>query len=68
MECAAAVADLIGDVLDWDPAQCGAEVENYRARVEAERSSQSSPDDADADALRTAAPEARRYLHTDERV
>ena len=42
-------------VLGWDEAQIAKEVEHYDRRVEAERESQSKPDDASADAARLAA-------------
>jgi glycerol-3-phosphate dehydrogenase len=62
VESAAAVAAVIGDVLGWSAAEAAGEVENYQARVEAERASQARWDDAAADAVRTAAPEVRRHL------
>jgi glycerol-3-phosphate dehydrogenase len=37
-------------------------VAQYNARVAAERASQAKADDADADAVRSAAPEARPYV------
>lgn len=58
-ESAAAVADLIGDVLGWDGERRRWEVDVYVERVRAERDSQSQPDDSAADARRSAAPEAR---------
>jgi len=61
-ESAAAVAALIAGVLGWTDEQRDREVANYVDRVEAERSSQAREDDAAADAVRTAAPEARTYL------
>lgn len=60
--CAAEVAALIAPVLGWDDAETQAEVANYLARVDAEIHSQQQPDDASADALRAAAPEARGQL------
>ena len=59
---AAAVADLVGDVLGWSAQTRAAEVEHYIARVEAERASQSRFDDEAADAVRSAAPEVRSHL------
>jgi glycerol-3-phosphate dehydrogenase len=53
---------MIGDVLGWDTRRRTVEVEQYVARVEAERASQSRFDDEAADAVRTAAPEVRSYL------
>jgi glycerol-3-phosphate dehydrogenase len=62
VDSARPVAELIGDVLGWDAEQRTREVRNYVARVEAERQSQSRFDDQAADAVRTAAPEARGAL------
>jgi glycerol-3-phosphate dehydrogenase len=63
VDSADAVAILIGSILGWDEARRQAEVAQYTARVQAERASQAKADDADADAVRSAAPEARPYLH-----
>jgi glycerol-3-phosphate dehydrogenase len=60
--CAEHVARLIADVLGWDRRTRRSEIANYTARVEAERASQGYLDDAAADAVRTAAPQARPYL------
>ena len=60
--CAAVVADVVGDILGWDAATRAREVENYVARVDAERASQARFDDEAADAVRTAAPEVRVFL------
>ncbi|GAA4391180.1 glycerol-3-phosphate dehydrogenase/oxidase [Tsukamurella soli] len=62
LECMAEVADLVAPILGWDDAQVARELEVYRARVEAEIESQIQPDDEAADALRAAAPEARREI------
>jgi glycerol-3-phosphate dehydrogenase len=62
VDCADVVADLMADVLGWDDATRDTEVRSYIARVQAERESQFRDDDAAADAVRTAAPEARAYL------
>jgi glycerol-3-phosphate dehydrogenase len=62
VDCAEQVATLVGEVLDWSPETVKREIEVYRARVEAERESQSQPSDEAADALRSAAPEARAGL------
>jgi glycerol-3-phosphate dehydrogenase len=62
VDCADVVADLMADVLDWSDATRETEVRSYIARVQAERESQVRDDDAAADAVRTAAPEARAYL------
>jgi glycerol-3-phosphate dehydrogenase len=68
VESAPAVAVLIGSILGWDEERQHAEVQNYIARVEAERASQSRFDDAAADAVRTAAPDVRRNLRAREQV
>ncbi len=56
-EVAAEVALLMGGVLGWDEAQRQREVEHYLLRVEAERESQTMPDDETADAARMGAPD-----------
>jgi glycerol-3-phosphate dehydrogenase len=62
VDCAPEVAELVASVLGWDRADIDREVLNYLARVDAEVKSQQQPDDAAADALRAAAPEARSEL------
>jgi glycerol-3-phosphate dehydrogenase len=62
VECAETVARLVGDVHGWDEERRRREVEVYTARVQAERASQTEPDDESADAIRAAAPEARPDL------
>jgi glycerol-3-phosphate dehydrogenase len=59
IDAAAEVAALMGEVLGWDTAAKQREIKIYQARVEAERDSQTQPDDQAADAKRSAAPEAR---------
>ena len=54
-EVAEEVADLMGDVLGWDSGQRANEVNHYLRRVEAERESQTMPDDETADAARMGA-------------
>jgi glycerol-3-phosphate dehydrogenase len=49
------VADLMGGVLGWTEAQRANEVDHYLKRVEAERESQTMPDDETADAARMGA-------------
>ena len=49
------VADLMAGVLGWTKAQRDNEVNHYRKRVEAERESQTMPDDETADAARMGA-------------
>jgi glycerol-3-phosphate dehydrogenase len=62
VESAQAVAELMAEVLGWDADTVRREVEIYTARVAAERASQAQQDDASADAVRVAAPEARPGL------
>ena len=50
-------ADLMAAELGWDDATRRQEIELYRRRVAAERSSQEQVDDVAADASRLAAPE-----------
>ena len=53
------VAGLIAPVLDWDEAAVQREIDNYAARVAAERDSQGAADDRTADARRLGAPDVR---------
>ncbi|MEV0678314.1 glycerol-3-phosphate dehydrogenase/oxidase [Actinosynnema sp. NPDC050436] len=62
VDCAEAVAGLMARVHHWDDARIAREVEVYTARVDAERASQTEPDDQAADAVRSAAPEARPQI------
>ncbi len=62
VDCARQVAELMAAVLGWSEETTNREVEIYQARVEAERDSQTQPDDEAADAIRAAAPEARPEL------
>ncbi|KSZ59158.1 glycerol-3-phosphate dehydrogenase [Rhodococcus pyridinivorans KG-16] len=62
LHCAEQTARLVAPVLGWDDAMIDREVATYQARVEAEIESQNRPDDESADALRAAAPEARREI------
>ncbi|PXY37278.1 glycerol-3-phosphate dehydrogenase/oxidase [Prauserella flavalba] len=62
VDCAEQVAELMGEVLGWSAETTAHEVSVYRARVEAERDSQTQPNDESADARRSAAPEARGKL------
>ena len=50
-------ARLAAPVLGWSEDQVTREVEHYRKRVEAERESQTMPDDETADSARMGAPE-----------
>ena len=60
VDSAGDVAALMGAELGWSPETVEREVQHYRARVEAERDSQSRPDDHTADAARLGAPDIRR--------
>jgi glycerol-3-phosphate dehydrogenase len=62
VDCAREVADIVAPILGWGPVDVDREVATYVARVEAEVRSQAQPDDASADALRIAAPEARSEI------
>ena len=66
VDCVDQVAALMGEVLGWSAETVTREVELYKARVEAERDSQTQPDDLTADASRGAAPEARPALREPE--
>ena len=57
LSVAAEVAALMAGPMRWRSRQVAREVENYRARVEAERASQDAETDQDADAIRLGAPE-----------
>ena len=57
VEASTPAARLMAEVLGWDEETTAAEIEIYRARVEAERRSQEQPDDRAADLERTAAPD-----------
>ena len=59
LACVEEVAALVAPVLGWDAAVTAREVEHYRARVRAERDSQTRPDDRTADAARLGAPDVR---------
>jgi glycerol-3-phosphate dehydrogenase len=59
VDSAADTATLMGDVLDWDADRRNREIENYLARVDAERESQMMPDDLTAAAARLGAPDVR---------
>ena len=52
-------AAIMSGVLGWDDVTKSRELEHYQARVDAERESQSMPDDHTADAARMGAPDVR---------
>ena len=60
VDVAADTAELMGAELGWSPETIEREIWHYRARVEAERDSQTRPDDHTADAARLGAPDIRR--------
>jgi glycerol-3-phosphate dehydrogenase len=60
-ESAGHTAEVMGQALGWSPAVQAREVEHYLARVEAERQSQTMPDDLTADAARLGAPDVRGF-------
>jgi len=62
VDCAREVAEIVAPILGWSQNDIDTEVDTYVARVEAEVRSQTQPDDAAADALRAAAPEARAEI------
>ncbi|WP_197382265.1 glycerol-3-phosphate dehydrogenase/oxidase [Mycolicibacterium mengxianglii] len=62
VDCAREVAEVVAPILGWSAEDVDREVATYIARVEAEVLSQTQPDDASADALRVAAPEARAEI------
>ena len=58
-DVAADVARLVAPELGWSEEDLAREVSHYLARVEAERDSQTRPDDRTADAARMGAPDVR---------
>jgi glycerol-3-phosphate dehydrogenase len=58
-ETAEHAAVIMGNVLGWSGVRRRREIEHYLAGVEAERESQSMPDDLTADAARLGAPDVR---------
>ncbi|GGM01878.1 glycerol-3-phosphate dehydrogenase/oxidase [Nakamurella endophytica] len=61
-ETAPRVAEIMAGVLGWSDAERADELAAYVARVEAERRSQTEPDDLSADEVRLQAPEIRDLL------
>lgn len=59
LAAAEAIAPLMAEVLGWDQATIDLELEHYRARVAAERESQTQMDDHTADAARLGARDVR---------
>ena len=60
LSAAEAIAPLMAELLGWGDAAITRELEHYRARVAAERESQTKSDDHTADAARLGAPDVRR--------
>ena len=50
-------AELMAGPMRWKSRQVAREIENYRARIAAERASQDAATDQDADAIRLGAPD-----------
>ena len=65
LSAAEEAADLMAGPMKWKSRQVDREVENYRARVAAERASQEADTDQDADAIRLGAPDIVPVLHGD---
>jgi glycerol-3-phosphate dehydrogenase len=57
VSAAPVVATLMAEVLGWDDEQKQREIDHYIARVQAERDSQTKPDDNTAEAARLGAPD-----------
>jgi len=62
IETAPRVAEIMAKVLGWSEAERDQEITAYTARVDAERKSQTEPDDEAADKVRTGAPEIRDLI------
>jgi glycerol-3-phosphate dehydrogenase len=60
-ESARQAAAVMGEALGWNAAVREREVEHYLARVQAERESQTMPDDQAADAARVGVPDVRGF-------
>lgn len=56
-ESCEAAAGIMAEVLGWSAEQTATEIDHYRKRVDAERESQTMPDDETADAARLGAPD-----------
>ena len=56
------VAEIMQPVLGWTDVQTAREVEAYQARVDAERRSQTEPDDSSAEKVRLEAPDVRDLI------
>ncbi len=58
------VAEIMAPVLGWTPEQTQREIDSYEARVDAERLSQTEPDDESAEKARLEAPEVRGLVES----
>jgi glycerol-3-phosphate dehydrogenase len=65
LSAAEEAASLMAGPMKWKSRQVARELENYRARVAAERDSQEADTDQDADAIRLGAPDIVPVMHTD---
>jgi glycerol-3-phosphate dehydrogenase len=65
LSAAAEAAALMAGPMKWKSRQVARELENYRARVAAERASQEADTDQDADAIRLGAPDIVPVVHGD---
>jgi glycerol-3-phosphate dehydrogenase len=65
LSAAEEAANLMAGPMKWKSRQVGRELENYRARVAAERASQEADTDQDADAIRLGAPDIVPVVHGD---
>jgi glycerol-3-phosphate dehydrogenase len=63
LSAAADAAALMAGPMKWRSRQVARELENYRARVAAERASQEADTDQDADAIRLGAPDIVPVVH-----
>jgi glycerol-3-phosphate dehydrogenase len=65
LSAAEEAAALMAGPMRWKSRQVARELENYRARVAAERASQEADTDQDADAIRLGAPDIVPVVHGD---
>jgi glycerol-3-phosphate dehydrogenase len=65
LSAAEEAANLMAGPMRWKSRQVSRELENYRARVAAERASQEADSDQDADAIRLGAPDIVPVVHGD---
>ena len=65
LSAAEEAVSLMAGPMRWKSRQIARELENYRARVAAERASQEADTDTDADAIRLGAPDIVPVMHGD---